>query len=88
MGDNTTAPQESPASLEIVRELGESPPGGLISEAALARLLGRHPASIKRAVERGELPPPTRLLGKPIWTVGAILRHIEARLEASAKEAE
>ena len=74
--------------LGIVSELGELGPGAIVSEQALARLFKRHPVSIKRAVARGELPPPTRLLGGPVWTVGAIIRHMEKRLQTVAKEAE
>ena len=47
-------PQESPG---IVKDLGSLPPGSIVPEEALARMFGRHPVSIKRAVERGELPP-------------------------------
>ena len=72
----------------IVSRLGELPPGAIIEENALAKLFNRHPASIKRAVSRGELPPSTRLLGKPCWTAGAILAHIERRLDEARKEAE
>ena len=72
----------------IIRELADLPPGAIIGEAALAKLMHRHPASIKRAVSRGELPQPTRLLGGPCWTAAAILRHVEARLDAAAKDAE
>ena len=72
----------------VIRQLGDLSAGTVVTEAALARMFGRHPTSIKRAVERGELPPPTRLLGSPVWTVGAIQRHIEAGLEAASKEAQ
>ena len=78
---------EGPAT-GIVRELGELPSGAVITEAGLARMLGRHPVTIKRAVRRGELPPPTRLLGTPVWLAGAIIGHIQKRLDAAAKEAE
>lgn len=72
----------------IVSELGKLGPGAVISEQALAQLFHRHPVSIKRAVARGELPPPTRLLGGPVWTAGAIIQHLEKRLQTAAKEAE
>lgn len=72
----------------IVPELGELGEGAIITEAALARILRRHQVTLKRAVQRGELPPPVRLLGGPVWTVGAIVRHLESRLEAAAKDAE
>ena len=66
----------------IARDLGELPPGALIEEEALARIFGWHAVSVKRAVERGELPPPVRMFGKPCWMAGAILAHIEARLDS------
>ena len=72
----------------IVRELGDLPPGAILEEEAVARMFGRHAASVKRAVERGELPPPVRMFGKPCWTAGAILAHVEARLEAAKREAD
>ena len=72
----------------IVKELGELGLGAIITEAGLARMFSRHPASVKRAVERGELPPPTRLFGGKAWTVKTLLNHIEKRLERAAKEAE
>jgi len=72
----------------VIAELGERGPGAIITEAALAKLLDRHPANIKRAVKRGELPPAVRLLGKPVWTVAAIVAHLTKRLEDAAKEHE
>lgn len=72
----------------IVRELGDLPPGAIIEEDAVARMFGRHAVSVKRAVERGELPPPVRMFGKPCWTVRVILDHIEARLDAAKREAD
>lgn len=72
----------------IWRDLGDLPQGAIVTEEALARIFGRHQVSIKRAVDRGELPPPTRLLGGPVWTAGAILSHLEERLAAARKERE
>lgn len=77
---------ETGLSSGICAELGALEEGALITETGLATMFGKHPVSIKRAVERGELPPPTRLMGKQVWTVGTIRRHIEARLESEAKE--
>mgnify|MGYP001127876166 CR=1 FL=1 len=70
----------------IVTRLGEVPPGSIITEEGLAVILGRHPVSIKRAVERGELPPPVRLLGKPVWTASFVLNHLEGRLRKAGDE--
>jgi hypothetical protein len=40
---------------------------------------------VKRAIQRDELPPPVPLFGANVWTVAAILEHINARLEAARK---
>jgi predicted DNA-binding transcriptional regulator AlpA len=62
--------------------IGGLPSGTLITEDGLANLLGKAcRETIKRAVERGELPRPVRLLGKNTWTVGSIIQHIEDRLK-------
>ena len=61
--------------------------GGL-KTTPLKVMLDKHPVSIRRAIDRGELPPPTRLMGQRTWTKGAIVRHIEARLEAATRQAE
>ncbi len=79
---------ENGTPVDIVKDLGELPPGAILEEAALGRIFRRHAVSIKRAVERGELPPPVRMFGKPCWTAGAILAHLEDRLEAAKRESE
>ncbi len=72
----------------IVKELGELPPGAIVEEEALARMFHCHKVSVKRAAERGELPAPARLMGKPRWTAGAIIDHISKRLEQAQRERE
>ena len=57
-------------------------------EQGLGALFGRHESSVKRAVERGELPPPVRLFGQNAWTAGVLVRHLESRLEQAAREAD
>jgi len=77
--------ENSSEACDICLELGELGDGALVFESGLARMFGKHAVSIRRAVERGELPPPTRLMGKPVWTAGAIRQHIEVRLESAAR---
>ena len=77
-----------PASIPgVIGILGELGAGAVITEGGLAKLFGRHPASIKRAIQRGELPPPCRMFGQNTWTAGTLVRHIETRLAEAAKEA-
>jgi hypothetical protein len=75
------------ADWSIIRELGELPPGAVVSEDALAAMFKRHKMSMRRACERGELPPPTRLLGQNCWTVGALRAYLERRQQEAEREA-
>jgi hypothetical protein len=72
----------------IIAALGELQPGAIVTEEGMARLFHRHVVSVKRAVERGELPPPCRLFGTRVWTAGALIRYIERQLDKAAQEAE
>jgi len=72
----------------IIALLGELKPNAIITEEGIASMFSRHIASVKRAVQRGELPPPTRLFGNNTWTVGTLVRHIEQRLEEAKKKAD
>jgi hypothetical protein len=83
--ENLPDPGELPG---IIALLGELKPGAILTEEGVARLFNRHVASVKRAVQRGELPPPCRLFGGNAWTAGALVRHIEKRLEEAAQEQE
>lgn len=78
---------DAPSLPGIIAALGAMPPGTIVTEEGLAHLFNRHVVSVKRAVERGELPPPCRLFGARVWTAGALIRYIEHRLAAAAKEA-
>jgi hypothetical protein len=70
----------------IVLALGLLPAGALITEQGLARIMGKCVASIKAAVTRGEFPRPSKTMGKNLWTVGALLRHIEARIKKETEK--
>jgi len=72
----------------VVKELGELAPDTILSEDAVAAIFDRHKVSVKRAVERGELPPSVRLFGEPVWTVRALREHLGRRLEEAKRETE
>ena len=72
----------------VIAVLGQLGPGAVVTEEGLAKLFQRHASSVKRAIRRGELPPPTRIFGGNAWTVGCLVRHFESRQSDAAKERE
>lgn len=72
----------------IIGAIGELEPGTIITEAGLAKLFGRHLTSVKRAVDRGELPEPVKLFGQRSWTVRVLIEHHETRLGKAQKIAD
>jgi len=71
----------------IYIELGKLPAATVITEDGLAGILGKTcRESIKRAVARGELPQPVKIMGKNVWTVGAVVKHLEDRLDSEARK--
>jgi len=67
--------------------IGAMPPGAILTKDRLARIFNRGQVSIDRAVARGELPHPAKLLGSERWTSGSIIRHIEKRMAEAAEDA-
>ena len=80
-------PQEAEPTMHIMTALAELPPHALISEHQLAQVFGRHVSSIRRAIQRGELPPSVPLLNDHVWTAAILWEHISARLETARQAA-
>ena len=80
--------EEHSVASGIIRELGDLPDGAVITEQGVAKIFDRHKMSVKRAVERGELPPSIKLFGEPVWTVKALLEHLTKRLDEARKESD
>jgi hypothetical protein len=81
-------PESGNESENALARLGAAGDNTIISLNDLAQIFHRHPESIKRAIERGELPPPVKFLGVRAWTVKVIVQHIEARLAEAEQERE
>lgn len=86
--DGAAGGDDVAGAADVCAEIGALPGGAIVTEAALARMFGRHTSSIKKAVDRGEFPPPARLLGGCCWTARAIVAHIEKRLSLAAADSE
>ena len=63
-------------------------PTAHIDAAALATMLNRSKKSVQRAVRRGELPRPFKLLGKHMWMAGAIVEHLHTLQTNALKQAD
>jgi hypothetical protein len=78
-------PPPTPRIPGVISALAELEPDAVVTEESLTHIFGKHTTSIKRAVERGELPRPIRMFGKPTWTVKVILTHLEERMRYEAE---
>lgn len=83
--DGEAEPMES-GVLYWVEQLGRLGDGAIITESGLAKLFHRHRASVRRAVGRGEIPPPIQLMKRRVWSIGAIRRHLDMRLKEAADD--
>ena len=87
MSDEALNSDNAGDRLEVGIRLAQLGADTVVSEAELAKVVGRHRVSIRRAVERGELPAPFRAFGKPSWVVQSLLDHFR-HLQASAAPGE
>ena len=79
-------PQSGNESESALARLGSEGDNIIISLNDLTQIFHRHTDTIKRAIERGELPPPVRFMGLQVWTAKVIIRHIEERLAEAERE--
>lgn len=70
--------------------LGRFEPEDLITPRKLAEMFGKEceKSPMRAYKERGELPEPIRIMGKPYWSVGFLTRFIEERLKEKQREAQ
>ena len=81
--------QKQASSEEVfTTDLSKLPEKMLLDESALAKILGVTKRTVRRMVNRFELPPPVRLRGKSTWFAGRVLRYIEDRAERLQRDAE
>ena len=80
-----STPEEPNPVIGVWMAMGSLPSESIVSEDGLAGIFGKHRDSIKRAVGRGELPKPFKLMGKLVWRVQALWEHFK-KLETAAQE--
>lgn len=69
-----------------LRRLSRLPREMIVDTRALARVLGRSTRTIRRMVDRYEIPPPIRMSGRSTWQVGTILSWYAERAERRVSE--
>ena len=79
--------RESSGLAEPITALADLPERALLSEAYLAEVFGVTDRTVRRMVERGELPPPLPIGSRPLWLAGRVLRHIEANADRAEEDA-
>ncbi|HEY3319335.1 MAG TPA: hypothetical protein VGP72_02520 [Planctomycetota bacterium] len=82
-----SSPKSSPAGVLFSSALADCPPGTVLNEKALAKVLAVAPRTLRRMVDRGELPPGTKLGVNKVWLSDKVLAHLSERAERLAAEA-
>jgi len=72
----------------MVDQLARLPEKAIVDERHLASVIQKHPRTIQRMIDRGELPPPIDFANHKVWLVTHILTHLEKALDRAAIEAE
>ena len=72
----------------VLDELARLPEKAILDEVALSRALHVAPRTLRRMVNRWQLPPPVPLGGRSVWLAGKVLDHIQAAAERAARDAE
>lgn len=70
----------------VITELAELPEKALLTEEAMARILGVSRKTIQRMVERYELPPAIHIGGKNYWIAGRVLAYLDDRAAHAERE--
>lgn len=72
----------------LITELALLPERAILDKTKLAAVLRCDPRTINNLVARGELPPPVTLCKRAVWMAGAILNHLEKRIERELSRAQ
>jgi hypothetical protein len=64
-------------------DLATLPVNAQLDMHALAKIFKRSKKSIQRAIRRGDLPKPFRMMGKCVWLAGVIIDHFVEKQKAA-----
>jgi hypothetical protein len=72
----------------VIDSLARMPPKTMLDQTAIAKAFDVSPRTIRRMVDRGELPAPKKLGTHRIWMVGRVLDFLDSGLAATELQAE
>lgn len=72
---------------KLIVELALLPPGALLDECAMAEVFAVTKRTIRRMVNKQELPPPISLAGRSTWVAGSVVQHIADRVDEASQRA-
>jgi len=89
-GDAAGVEQDAPSARAgvVLDELARLPDKAILDEAALAKALHVAPRTLRRMVNRWQVPPGVRLGGRSVWFAGRVLAFIEAGMIRAERDAE
>lgn len=85
--NSTEKSNGTPSHGITITTLATLPAGTLLDERALATALEVSPRTIRRMVDRGELPEGVRLGARKVWFSDKVQRYLAERAEHLANEA-
>ncbi|HBC89308.1 MAG TPA: hypothetical protein DCZ94_20395 [Lentisphaeria bacterium] len=71
----------------LVDELAKLPEKTIMDEGKLASILKISTRTLRRLVQRAEIPPPISLGGRSVWLSDRILAYLNTSAEQAEKEA-
>ena len=79
--DQAGEQDEHTDALGMIVELAKLPPGTLLTVNGMARIFGKSPNTIMRAVGEGRLPKPFRIFSENCWRAGDVDVFLQRRMQ-------
>jgi hypothetical protein len=79
--------ETAPSSADTMKTLGDLSPGSLVDQIALARALGVSTRTVRRMVDRYELPPGIQMGARKMWFADKVVAFLSDRADGEARQA-
>jgi len=85
--DNPAEAEDEKKKGLLIDELAQLPEKTILDEGRFADILKITPRTLRRMVQRAELPPPISLGGRSVWLSDRILLYLNSAAEQAEKDA-